>query len=712
MGDENMYEIKIENCNNIVQGKISIVENKLNIKYGINGTGKTTISRAIQYSKENQLQDLKSYFSKEPAKITMVPAFSNVLVFDEEFVNQVVFKEDEVIENSFEIFLKTPYYDIKKHHLDEHLYSLKKIMEEDVEITELKENLNKVNSKFKRTSTGKISNTGAMKSLLSKQNLYNIPEELSDYKPFFNNTDINIPWIDWKNRGDSYDVEDNCPYCSEKLDVLKHTRRKEIFKKTYTKSDSQNLKDVLELLEGLQPYINENKFEELIQFVKSDTADDIIKAIVEKLTTEFDLMLSRFNAITEFGDRKIAIADISKLEQQVAGMEFPNTLFEIFGGEKIDNIFERINNNVSVLKSEIAQLKKEMGELKAVVQATIKASQNDINEFLKTAGINYELEINAEDETNSRTILKQCFGGEKTNVTKIRKHLSWGEKNAFSLILFLYYSQMKNPDLIILDDPISSFDSNKKYAILHRLFKNIGKKDVSLAGKTVLLLTHDFEPITDFLVVGKLNSDQAIASFIWNESGIVSEKNIDIENDVKLIIEECEMIAKDPDVNIISRIAFLRKLCDLNNRKGNWGNAYRILSCLIHCNEEAKIKKENNVYIDMESEEKNNGIEKIKEYITEFDYDNLKNNTYTINRIKNLYENEKKPYLRVQLFRAICEIKPKDKLKISQLDDAWYKFINETYHIENDYLHYLDILKFNIVPSYISGKVNELMQTL
>ncbi|MBS5485149.1 MAG: AAA family ATPase [Eubacterium sp.] len=190
MGDENMYEIKIENCNNIVQGKISIVENKLNIKYGINGTGKTTISRAIQYSKENQLQDLKSYFSKEPAKITMVPAFSNVLVFDEEFVNQVVFKEDEVIENSFEIFLKTPYYDIKKHHLDEHLYSLKKIMEEDVEITELKENLNKVNSKFKRTSTGKISNTGAMKSLLSKQNLYNIPEELSDYKPFFNNTDI------------------------------------------------------------------------------------------------------------------------------------------------------------------------------------------------------------------------------------------------------------------------------------------------------------------------------------------------------------------------------------------------------------------------------------------------------------------------------------------------------------------------------------------
>lgn len=61
---------------------------------------------------------------------------------------------------------------------------------------------------------------------------------------------------------------------------------------------------------------------------------------------------------------------------------------------------------------------------------------------------------------------------------------------------------MQDADLIILDDPISSFDSNKKYAILHRMFKNVGKKDVSLVGKTVLLLTHDFEPITDFIVVG------------------------------------------------------------------------------------------------------------------------------------------------------------------------------------------------------------------
>ena len=173
-----------------------------------------------------------------------------------------------------------------------------------------------------------------------------------------------------------------------------------------------------------------------------------------------------------------------------------------------------------------------MGELKGLVQATVKASQNDINEFLKTAGINYELEIQVEDESNSKTVLRQCFSKQKTEVKNIRQHLSWGEKNAFSLILFMYYSQMQDADLIILDDPISSFDSNKKYAILHRMFKNVGKKDVSLVGKTVLLLTHDFEPITDFIVVGKLPNEQVAASFIWNEGGKVVEQGIDVKNDV------------------------------------------------------------------------------------------------------------------------------------------------------------------------------------
>ena len=107
-----MYHVEVKNCNSILTGNIKVEEGKLNIKYGINGTGKTTIAKAIEVANNpEKLQELKSYFAEDPAGVTMNPPFEKVLVFNEEFVDKVVFKEDEVIENSFEVFLKTPTYE-------------------------------------------------------------------------------------------------------------------------------------------------------------------------------------------------------------------------------------------------------------------------------------------------------------------------------------------------------------------------------------------------------------------------------------------------------------------------------------------------------------------------------------------------------------------------------------------------------------------------
>lgn len=182
--------------------------------------------------------------------------------------------------------------------------------------------------------------------------------------------------------------------------------------------------------------------------------------------------------------------------------------------------------------------------------------------------------------------------------------------------------------------------------------------------------------------------------------------------DVKLILSECEEIAKNTDINIVSRIAFLRKLCELNGCRGAWDNVYQILSCLIHATDIRK-KLGNETFVDMEAEEIRIGIEKIKEYISDFDYDELKTNVYNVNGIKKLYATETNAYLKVQLFRAVCEVLvDNNTMRMTPLDDGWYKFIDETYHIENDYLHYLDIIKFNIVPSYILKKVDEMIGKL
>lgn len=234
---------------------------------------------------------------------------------------------------------------------------------------------------------------------------------------------------------------------------------------------------------------------------------------------------------------------------------------------------------------------------------------------------------------------------------------------------------------------------------------------MSFENKTVLLLTHDFEPITDFLVVGKLDEHKATASYIWNENKVVQEQIIDINNDIKLITESYIDLSTDSSLNIVSRIAFLRKLCEINACKGDWGHSYEILSCLIHGSELRK-KVGNRLYETIPQNEIDKGINHIRIYIPDFDFEFLKDNVYITPKLKQLYLEESNSYFKIQLFRAMREIEKSNEIEISKLDTAWYKFIDETYHIENDLLHFLNLKKFNIVPEYILNKVDSIMDQL
>ena len=56
-----------------------------------------------------------------------------------------------------------------------------------------------------------------------------------------------------------------------------------------------------------------------------------------------------------------------------------------------------------------------------------------------------------------------------------KNRLSWGEKNAFSLVMFMFEAISDNADLIVLDDPISAFDEKRNlelfegYLIIKRI---------------------------------------------------------------------------------------------------------------------------------------------------------------------------------------------------------------------------------------------------
>lgn len=112
-------EITIEHCNSIDEAKVSLELGRLNIKYGSNGAGKSTIAKAIELATKvgadlSSLMPFKyrsgDLASTPTPKIQGADQFKSIVVFNEEYVNPFVFKQDEVVKNSFDIFIRNGDY--------------------------------------------------------------------------------------------------------------------------------------------------------------------------------------------------------------------------------------------------------------------------------------------------------------------------------------------------------------------------------------------------------------------------------------------------------------------------------------------------------------------------------------------------------------------------------------------------------------------------
>lgn len=121
--------IRVKNCNCISDATIEIVEKSLNIKYGSNGTGKSTISEAIYAQANNEtdrLKDFKPYGSNDNSQPTVDnPYFHVVKVFNEDYVNSYLFQGDEFLDDSFQVFLKSDKCDSLAAQIERIQYSHK-----------------------------------------------------------------------------------------------------------------------------------------------------------------------------------------------------------------------------------------------------------------------------------------------------------------------------------------------------------------------------------------------------------------------------------------------------------------------------------------------------------------------------------------------------------------------------------------------------------
>ena len=215
------------------------------------------------------------------------------------------------------------------------------------------------------------------------------------------------------------------------------------------------------------------------------------------------------------------------------------------------------------------------------------------------------------------------------------------------------------------------------------------------------MLTHDMEPIIDTI---KSLSDkfrnQTSASFLKLAGGNVSELAIE-KDDIQTFSQICKNVLSSDRDDIVKMI-YMRRDFEISD---NNGDAYQVLANVLHkrkCAIDARNSQNNeNKHPKMDEDKFVSGCKDIQSQLANFKYTEILNKVSDVNTLKSLYEKSENGYEKLQIFRL---------LGLNVANSVIQKFINETYHIENEFICQLDPTQFDTIPEYVINECNKLVQ--
>ena len=696
--------LEIKNCNNIDSGIIEIAENRLNIKYGINGTGKSTVSKAIRNAILDRKNGTDKILELRPFKaignddiqpsVVGAESITSVKVFDESYINEFVFQPDELLKGSFDVFIRCADYDAGIREIEGLVTQIKTLLSEDQEIEDLINDFNELGGSFgKQTKAGIHGASPIAKAFKQGNKVDNIPEGLEIYKAYIQNTN-NFKWIKWQLDGSQFlDIADQCPFCVNDIDEKKEAITK--IAKVYKPKEIENLNKIVAVFQRLDKYFSDDTKARIEDFIKnvSGYTDDQVEYLKE-VKKQVDRLREKLLQVKNIGFS--SLKDVDQLIEYLNNYVIDINLYTHLQSESISDKVDQVNESIQQLLQKAGELQGKINLQKSLVNNLVDQNKTAINKFLCNAGYRYKVDL-IEDEGKKHR-LKLIHLDLDNEVKDVKACLSYGERNAFALVLFMFDALNDQPDLVVLDDPISSFDKNKKYAMLDMLFK----REDCFRGKTVLLLSHDFEPIVDMIYHHRDRFQPPFATFLENTGGILNEKEVQ-KSDIQTFIEVNEANISNEQNNLISRLVYLRRTYEITNAKGI---AYQLLSNVFHKRRDPEIFEidpDTNLRSPrlMTSEEITDGTEEIQQKIPDFDYSQIISLISDDSKMENLYEQTTNNYEKLHIYRIIFD--DKDNAIES---DVIKKFINQSFHIENDYIYQLNPSMFQIVPQYVIDECN------
>ena len=220
-----------ENIGNLDKAEISLVAGKVNIKYGFNGIGKSTIVKGIRHifgnpdEQANLNTILNSQRTGNPFVLPssdMKADFDSILVYDR-FYFEKLFKQTDLLNNTYEFLINGSDYQTLLTPVINDIDRLKNIIN-DTNYISLYSLLNSLGSKslikYKQDGSVAKSNTFlvnyAMKNISISED---IPEDLNDYESFIK-SEYRTGWNKWisDSKKEWYALINRCPFCGKEYD--------------------------------------------------------------------------------------------------------------------------------------------------------------------------------------------------------------------------------------------------------------------------------------------------------------------------------------------------------------------------------------------------------------------------------------------------------------------------------------------------------------
>ena len=701
-----IMQVVIENCRNIDSASISIEPNKLNIKFAPNGTGKSSLSKALCWSAnssssvDNELVPFKvlkdNSVDKHPVSVTGLEGIDSCLVFDEQYVESVVFQESQVYKNGYEVFVRTQELLETEKNLKQQLQSLVSLSE-DKSIDSLRSNLvyffDNLCGSGGLDVHSQVKGTAPVVKALKDGNTWEHDNPLLDpFKPLLKPGPFK-EWAAWHKKGAPFveAMEGACPYCGRELGDASDSVL--AVDGSFPSAKAGNIEKTLAAVNAARPYLNKVNAAKLSEIIASAAPlSEQSRGYISKIALDARIIinaLDKLRTVASFFD----LEKVDDLEARLLDCQINLGLVNSFHSEKTRKIANRINSAIEESKSNLGKLKGLVIVQKQHLARALNDRCEEINSFLMNAGYPYSVEMSIDDDGDACSV--NLVHQSQYHINNARAALSYGERNAFALVFFVYECLRKKCDLIILDDPITSFDGSKRYALLSMLFLGGRPGGASLKNKTVLLLTHDYGILFDIEHTHKsMFQPTASSSVLSNINGKMSETIVG-PSDMVLAYDLYTKLSSESDSELV-RLIYARKLLEI---KGSKGNAYDVVSSLFHHRQEPTSRED----VVLTDENIASGLEELEKTIgMSVDYNTLLSSLDDPGKMLLEFDGASCNYEKLQIARIALHGTVEEPILKERMDDS--------VHVGNGYLYQLNPRKFELVPKYIVDLCRERLE--